>query len=528
MRKFNVINSFVSDKPAGENVNMEPQTKEATCSRKNPLVRQTSFRMYEKRDETGDITFKVGAKEFKAHKCVLAALSPFWMARFYGKHLEESSNTCADVFEEKDASPEAFEQYLQFYYLDEINLTHDHIKDILKLTDRSSVTEFVNECFKFLEETLSSDNVCLCYHLAMLYSHVEKTSDLILSCEDVISSHSDEIFASDWFISCTEGDLFNILQSESFNCKEIDVFDACILWAKNSCTVNELDPENMENLRKTLMKVVKGSEGSAGSEGSEGNLLYQIRFGSMKIEDFMKCYKNYKNVFTEEERDEILFKIGKVSVAETNRTRFDIEPRDVCYRKWDDGKIINCDRVIGEKPLGSFVFCMNQTTFYTNRPILLGGFHCAKLLETNSDAVEEKSVTLDLSIVRKNALKDTNGKTLFNSTEHVTFRTTTGTFVKLRRPIVIKPNFVYEIQLKIKKGFSVKNYEFLNEVKIGEIVKEPQVFNTFGHSIFDNFMKFVPGTETIVKFGEMQSLVTRLQLNLCHAENPSVEKTVVK
>lgn len=41
--------------------------------------------MFELRDKTGDITFNVGTKQIKAHKCVLAALSPKYMAQFYGE-----------------------------------------------------------------------------------------------------------------------------------------------------------------------------------------------------------------------------------------------------------------------------------------------------------------------------------------------------------------------------------------------------------------------------------------------------------
>lgn len=47
-----------------------------------------------------------------------------------------------------------------------------------------------------------------------------------------------------------------------------------------------------------------------------GYLLHQIRFGTMSIKEFMNCYKSYKQLFTEVEREEIRFTIGKVSVSE--------------------------------------------------------------------------------------------------------------------------------------------------------------------------------------------------------------------
>lgn len=250
------------------------QIKKALYIRKNPLLQQTSSRLFNTRDKTGDITFKVGSKEIKAHKCVLAVLSPmYYMGQLYGGFDVAKK----DTIEIPNVSVAAFEEYLQFFYLDQVNLTHENIRDVLTLTEIASVDEFTNECFNFLIETLSVDNVCLSYQLAVIYDR----TGLIECCEHQISTHFDEVIASEGFLSCTPGDLYNILQSDSLNCKETDVFEACILWAKNSCTLDGLDAEKMENLRKTLI---------------DGDLLYQIRFGAMTIEDFMKCcYKNTKN-----------------------------------------------------------------------------------------------------------------------------------------------------------------------------------------------------------------------------------------
>ncbi len=439
-------------------------------------MQQTGGRLFNNRDKTGDITFTVGAKEFRAHKCVLAALSPmYYMGQLYGGFDDAKK----DTIEIPNVSAAAFEEYLQFFYLDQVTLTHGNIRDVLTLTEMAAVDEFTNECFNFLIETLSIENVCLSYHLAVIYDR----TGLIECCEHEISTHFDEVIATDGFLNCTRGDLFNILQSDSLNCKETDVFDACILWAKNVCIADGLDVTKMDNLRKVL---------------TAGDLLYQIRFGAMTMEEFMKnCYKLYKELFTEDEREEIFYMIGKDSNEAS--TRFNDEPRDVRYIQWDEKRIVVCNRVIAEKQSQSFHFGLNKTVFFTDRNVLLGGFYCGKLFQSQDCEDDEKCVTLNVTIVRKNTLLDKEGKTLQNTTEEVTFTTSQEAFVKLKRPIVVKTNFVYEIRLTSELGFSVKNCDFLKKVEV---------------SINRTNLLSISRPATVVKFPEPHGLVTRLNLNL--------------
>lgn len=445
----------------------ETQRKKALYIRKNPLVQQVGCRLFNNRDKTGDITFKVNAKVVKAHKCVLAALSPmYYMGQLYGGFDDAKK----DTIEIPNVSAAAFEEYLQFFYLDQVHLTHGNIRDVLTLTEMAAVDEFTNECFNFLIETLSIENVCLSYQLAVIYDR----TGLIECCEHEISTHFDEVIATEGFLNCTRGDLFNILQSDSLNCKETDVFEACILWAQNVCIVDGLDASNMDNLRKVLI---------------DGNLLYQIRFGAMTIEEYMKyCYKKYKEIFTEDEREQIFYMIGKDSNEIS--TKFNDEPRDVRYRQWDEKQIVVCNRVIIQKPSLNFHFGLNKTVFSTDRTVLLGGFHCGQLC--SNEGYDDKCVTFNVSIVRKNTLLDADGKTLQNTTEKVTFTTKTDAFVKLQRPIMIKTNFVYEIRLDSQVGFSVKNCDFLKQVEVGG----------------------VSNLKTTVKFPETLGLVTSLNLNV--------------
>ncbi|XP_037026519.1 BTB/POZ domain-containing protein 3-like isoform X2 [Bradysia coprophila] len=462
--------------------------------------------MHSTRSETGDITFIIGSTEIKAHKAVLAAFSPKYMAQFYTNFSVENP------IEVKDVSAAAFKEFLQFFYLDTVNLTHKNITDVLTLT-AESVEGFFDECVSFLSDTLTVDNVCQCYHLAVKYNN----DDLIKKCERKISSDSSKVFLSDTFLSCTAGDLFNILQLDSLNCKETDVFDACILWAVNCGAMNGLDSENVEELRKILT-----------DENLPGQLLHQIRFGAMTIKEFMNYYKNYKQLFTEDERDEILYMIGKVNNFEPKR--FNDESRLVPYKEWCEEDSIVCYRTSRANEKESFRFGINETVFSTDRLFLLGGFSCGSLLEKKSNVTEndqqpdEKCVTTSVSLIRKRAIGDKVGKTLFNTTEKLTFKAKEEAFVILHRPVMIKPTFFYEIQLDFKEGFSVRDYEFNTEVILRpktsqfktEVILRPNTshsFSGFGAPVNGFIMK--DEERTVVKFCKTNGLVTSLKLNIC-------------
>ncbi|XP_055303200.1 uncharacterized protein LOC129568895 [Sitodiplosis mosellana] len=472
--RLHVFASVKRDESKLVDASSDISTKKVVKQRTNLLAMQTSSRLFSNRDKTGDIKFKVGHEEIWAHKCVLAALSPKYETQFYGAGEFDDKNS--NMIEVKEVTAAAFTEFLQFFYLKHFQLTHENIEHVFTLAEASLVEEFVDLCIGFLTETVSNENVCQSYYLAMKHG----CENLIETCERKLSLHSDEVFASNGFIASNREVIYNILQLDSLNCKETEVFNACVAWAKNFCTENGTDPEDKKNLREAFV----------GTATPPVNLLHQIRFGVMSIEEFMVCYKSYKNLFTEDEREEILYTIGKVT--DTKPKRFNEELRDVPYRKWSEDAKIECNRIFAETPLANFHFGAYKTTFSFNKPILLGGFYCGCLFENAGSGVNEKLVSANLTIIRKHTTQDADGKMVFNSVEQLAFGTKQQATVKLQRPIFIKPDFVYEIQLEFKEGFSVKNYEFKKEVTLDK--------------------------DTTATFHETQGLVTCLIVNLCNGE----------
>lgn len=437
----------------------------------NPLVAQTTGRMYSNRDKTGDIKFLVAGEIIRAHKCVLAALSPKYEAQFYGDFNDKSSES----IEVKDVSVAAFKEFLQLFYLDHINLSHENIYDVLDLVKSSLVDEFFEVCIDFLTKTLSAETACKSYCLAIQY----ECKNLMDCCEQMIRSNSESVFSSNEFNQCSPAILSNILQFDLLNCKEIVVFDACINWAKNYCIFNGMDASNHQHLREAL-----------------GSQLFHIRFGTMTFQEFMRCYHSYKNVFTADEREGILYAIGKV--ADPKSYEFNDEPRDILFKKWDKNRSINCDRYSSFQPVKvtkRFLFGLETTTFSCNQPILLGAISLGALLHKGSSKCPPSDVNViaQVMIIRKRQLNDAVGKTLLDTTETFTFTTKQQTIFKLQQAIKIRPDFLYEIQVDFKDGLNTELKNFKRQIHLN-------------------------GSETIIDFHETKGAVTGLQVGICKKE----------
>lgn len=78
--------------------------------------------------------------------------------------------------------------------------------------------------------------------------------------------------------------LSSILSLNSLNCNEIDLFDACISWARVKCQQDRKDSTKIENLRAAL-----------------GDALFEIRFCSMTPKEFAIVGNEYPGLLEKQE-----------------------------------------------------------------------------------------------------------------------------------------------------------------------------------------------------------------------------------
>lgn len=128
-----------------------------------------------------------------AHKEVLSAWSPVFDAMFNGE-LKEKGNV-----EIVDATPGAFEEFLQFFYGNQMKLTMDNVADVLQLVDKYDVGDCFEICVDFLKQNLTTDYVLWGLNLALRF----QLDDLQAHCTKKIQKNFKKVW--DMFDIRTDG-----------------------------------------------------------------------------------------------------------------------------------------------------------------------------------------------------------------------------------------------------------------------------------------------------------------------------------
>lgn len=100
-----------------------------------------------------------------------------------------------------DANPQAFKEFLQFFYRSEVKLSVKNVSEGMDLCRRYLLDDWqtVSAAWNDLcKSTLTADNMCWGYELAILF----ELEDLKNVCEQQIGENAAEIFQSSTFLNC--------------------------------------------------------------------------------------------------------------------------------------------------------------------------------------------------------------------------------------------------------------------------------------------------------------------------------------
>lgn len=416
------MESQQQDQPTGEKVECDEGVE------KSDFVLSVSKKQYLDA-KTADVYFRCGAnrERIPAHKSVLSSASDAFYAMIYGPNAEEGDKELLTT------SPAAFKDFLQFCYTDEVNLKVENIIEVMGLAHEYQMTECLEVCGKFWSQHLTIDDICWAYHWAIHYD----VNGLQKFCERKISACPETVFKTNGFLECEHMILDRIVSLDSLSCFEISVLEACLDWARKACERNGSDLTQSENLRNYL----KGS-------------LYKIRFGSIDTTEFAKFADTIQKLFDDPEDYE-----------EMNRIldgRFNLNPRSTDIFTWNPIQNLTWELNIEPLDARNILTSENSINFTTNQPLLLGGFDCTQIHgnKNNPDPCE----ILYITIVEKYKNQSNtllHGKTSLNSK--------TETFVDLyEEPIVMNPEYSYQIQLKMDKCVEYSTSEVETQIKLGD------------------------------------------------------------
>lgn len=112
------------------------------------------FKLFLENGVFSDVTLVAAGRSFRAHKNILAASSPVFLAMFQHDMKEKQ----AGEVEIKDVDPEAVKQMLAFVYTGVIENFDEVARDLLGLADKYDIGGLRVECEKYICQTLNFDN----------------------------------------------------------------------------------------------------------------------------------------------------------------------------------------------------------------------------------------------------------------------------------------------------------------------------------------------------------------------------------
>ncbi len=184
-----------------------------------------------------------------AHKFVLSISSPVFEAMFYGELAETG-----DSIELPDCEYESLLELFRFMYSDEVHLSGSNVMGVLYLAKKYIVPSLVDKCTKYLQDHLDPSNVLSILPFAQKY----EVKKLVDQCWEVIDKETEETVKSDGFVTIERSLLEAVVERDTLNIEEIELFKAVNLWATKKCEEQGLSRDGSEKRRILGERIVKG------------------------------------------------------------------------------------------------------------------------------------------------------------------------------------------------------------------------------------------------------------------------------
>lgn len=267
-----------------------------------------------------------------AHKIILSAGSLVFETMFH----ENGDIPIVDV------SVKAFQEFLQFFYLQKVQLTLENIAAVAILCRIHDLRDGLKACEIFLRKVTTPENVCWAYGIAMSL----KLDDLIEFCENNIVKSGSKVIKSSGFLESNRDLLAHVWPLAKLKCFAWDLVCAAMAWAEAECMRKDLDPEPV-NLRAEL-----------------DDFYDQIPFSELTMVQFTQHIASFRGFFTVAELQEFIQKISSTTEEpETPKLELSVVEETVH---------LDCDRRSSNDIFRSIT--QASTTFSVNKKMVLTGF----------------------------------------------------------------------------------------------------------------------------------------------------------
>ena len=191
-----------------------------------------------------DVTIAVKDKEFKAHRAVLAAASPFFLT-LLTSNMKESNEQLIKV-ELEEATETVMEDALKYLYTGNVTVVEERAHNLIATANFLLLPSLKTMVGNVLKETVSTENCVFNYYFADKYECVE----LKEKCREVINTNFSVVMETEDFLKLDQKQVMEWVSNDDVivNAEE-DIFKGIVKWVSHNMSGRE------ENLPELLHQV---------------------------------------------------------------------------------------------------------------------------------------------------------------------------------------------------------------------------------------------------------------------------------
>ena len=181
-----------------------------------------------------DVIVEVKGKEFKAHKVVLAAVSPFFLT-LLESNMRESNEHLIKI-ELEDATASIMEDVLKYVYTGNVSVTEESAHNLIATADYLFLPGLKSLGCDFLKGILSTENYVFYYYFAERY----QCMNLKEECREFIKSNFSAVMETDDFLNLDAKQVLEwVPRDDIIVSAEEDVFRGIVEWVHQSKSERE-------------------------------------------------------------------------------------------------------------------------------------------------------------------------------------------------------------------------------------------------------------------------------------------------
>ena len=298
-----------------------------------------------------------------AHKFVLSIGSPVFEAMFYGELAETK-----DTIQLPDCDYESLLELFCYLYSDEVNLSGSNVLGVLYLAKKYMVPSLAEKCKDYLQDKLDPSNVFTILPTALKYEE----KNLVDLCWKVIESETEQALKADGFETIEKTLLEALVQQETLEIREAELFKACDRWAINQCRKQGLATDGELKRRVLGQKIIKAIRYAAMKQEEFAGVVLDAKILTPdEIVTFFKFFSSHEISlplgFSETRRRSCLHRCGRFTLMQRSSWDCDGLNRDVIEFKVDKDIILNGLRLFGSE---SNLYNLHTLELYQGDPYL--------------------------------------------------------------------------------------------------------------------------------------------------------------